>query len=71
MRSAVVRCRRHGRRWQHAASPGAVDPMCATSLIAAKKEVEKHACPLRFNKVFVYFTNLKTRRYASALFWSV
>jgi hypothetical protein len=43
--------------------------MCANSQINAKKEQENQTCWLRNSKVFVYFTNLKLREFASALFF--
>jgi len=45
--------------------------MCANSQMNAKKERENQSCWLRNGKVFVYFTNLKLREFASALFLSV
>lgn len=58
-------CDRDSRR--HHAQRATARPMCATSLIASKKQREMHACRLRINKVFVYFTNLKMRGLASTL----
>lgn len=68
MRSATLHRGPRGEAARWCAPREGHSAMCATSRSTVKKHCEKHACRLHITKVFVYFTSLKTRVFASSVF---